>query len=240
MRIAVIGGILLAAAMPATAQPVKVGTLGGLAAARERFAACFVKSGRELAIRILEESPGSSGEASRLAPVVYHSCYRRHLSMVLPQPGGARRSDSVAYFQPRSDIRAVLAEALYKADFHPSGEPRSAQLARMPKYEELAAAPTGSALAAGLASAGAFARCIVERDVAGARRLLDSAPRTRGETMALESFAPFLEGCVPAGKDPAVPGPIFRGYVAEALYRHFQLAGSSNGVPSRVKAEVRQ
>jgi hypothetical protein len=176
-----------------------------------RVADCVVDHNRRDAIALLRQVAGSTGERKALRPIGQHvqRCYRL-----------IGREDS-RMSMPVVIIRAQIAEALFRRDFGP-GRNQSAP-ARLPPFDpSLTASPDPSVRRSALASG--FASCVAAALPEESAVLLNTSPYSPEEQTVIDRLLPVFSGCMPAGAQLQINYPLFRGFVAEALYR--QRAGA--------------
>jgi len=177
-----------------------------------RVADCVVDGNRRHAIAVLQQVPGSAGERQALLPV------RRHVHRCYQRIG---REDSMMTM-PLAIVRAQIAEALYRRDFGPGRGGSS--LARLPAFDGQHRFSPDPAVRRS-AVAGGFASCVVAARPEESVVLLNTTPYSPEEQAAIDRLLPVFSGCMPDGSELQINYPLFRGFVAEALYR--QRAGAN-------------
>jgi hypothetical protein len=180
-----------------------------------QLARCLVRSARPQVVRVLEQAAGSAPERSRVAElrVVARPCVEAAASI---------SRDSQYEFSVAA-LRGVLAEALYESDFAPGQPVPPRALATLPGRE--GAAPGG---AGDRVTVRGFAFCVVSNAPDAAAALLATEPGSRAELEDVQRFVYDSEYCFPVtdaadavGADGTLNVATVRGFVAEAVYRHF-------------------
>jgi hypothetical protein len=169
---------------------------------------CFVERNRAVAVRLLEQVPMTIQETSALRSGwrTYRDCYRDI---------GREESELRA---PITIIRGQFAEALYEEDFDRSGRPRRRSLAALPDPDALlAGAPVGAGTRRS-AVAGRFAACVARARPQETAQVLATPPGSAEEQSAMERLVPQFRPCHDGG-DLQINYPLFRGFLAEGLYR---------------------
>ena len=210
------GPLLLAvAAQGLTPQPEVARTDDALRLGN-RLAACAVGHNRGGTVAMLEEFPASTGEmiASRRVWHTWRSCYNQI----------GESEDALA--TPRRVMRAQLAEALYEHDFA-SGRDRPRRLARLPSPVAPRDPANRDEAVQLSARAAGFATCVVAARRPDALALLATEPASPEEEAAIRRMLPQFRSCLSPGAPLEINFPLFRGFVAEALYRSSAAEGGA-------------
>jgi hypothetical protein len=199
---------MAAAAQGLTPQPQVARTDDALRLGH-RLAACAVGHNRGGTVALLEELPASTGEmiASGRVRHSWRSCYNQL----------GESEDALA--TPRPAMRALLAEALYERDF---GAERARSRTRYARLPEPVARPDPSNRDAQVrvsARASSFATCVAHTRPGDAAALLVTEAASPAEEAVVQRLAPHFRACLPPGPPFEINFALFRGFIAEALYR---------------------
>lgn len=203
------GHLLLATAVQGLTPQPEVARTDDALRLGHRLAACAVGHNRGGVVAMLEEVPASTREmiASRRVWHSWRSCYNQI----------GESEDALA--TPRRVMRAQLAEALYEHDFAAGRPRRRGWPARLPAPVAVRD-PAGRSDEIQLsARASSFASCVVAARRSDADALLGTEPASPAEEGAVRRMLPQFSSCLPSGAPLEINFPLFRGFVAEALYR---------------------